>query len=591
MEVSHSFDAYQAAFYEYAGRFDSSDGRVALKIVHTDAVVAIMKRLCSMRKLPKHTESLALLCALFHDIGRFEQLKQYDTFLDHKSVDHAALSCQVLKENQILAALPAPDQEMILTAIANHNRLEIDENSVSGQEGMTLCRLLRDADKCDIFRVFATDDMTDVIGVPDEIPAGETVSPSVLSAVREHRCVDKRIRETHLDFWISFLSFFFDLNYPESAAIAKEQGYYRVPFDRVTFTDPVGKKQVQEILTIIEDYLRSFPAAEASSAPAPLTAQPYLSLTAQPAVPETCVPKALSAFFKDHPKMALAFSGGTDSAYLLYAAKACGCDVRAYYVETSFQPEFEREDARRLAKELGADMKTLPLNILALDSVRNNPKDRCYSCKNAIFHEILKAAADDGFSCVMDGTNASDDAGDRPGMRALRELKVFSPLRLCGITKKALREYSRNAGLFTWDKPAYACLATRIPSGTFIDEEILARIEWAEGQLANLGFSDFRVRAAELPDPDANASRIPDPDANASKTPDPDASASGIPASGAPDSGVPHSGTSKRNWAARLQITKDQLPLLLEHRSQILELLKTRFSQVSLDLELRAPSR
>ena len=181
----------------------------------------------------------------------------------------------------------------------------------------------------------------------------------------------------------------------------------------------------------------------------------------------------------------------------------------------------------------------------------------------------------------MDGTNASDDAGDRPGMRALRELKVFSPLRLCGITKKALREYSRNAGLFTWDKPAYACLATRVPSGTFIDEEILARIEWAEGQLANLGFSDFRVRAAELPDPDANASR----------TPAPDASASGIPASGAPDSGVPHSGTPKRNWAARLQITKDQLPLLLEHRSRILELLKTRFSQVSLDLELRAPSR
>ena len=289
--------------------------------------------------------------------------------------------------------------------------------------------------------------------------------------------------------------------------------------------------------------------------------------------------------------MALAFSGGTDSAYLLYAAKACGCDVRAYYVETSFQPEFEREDARRLAKELGADMKTLPLNILALDSVRNNPKDRCYSCKNAIFHEILKAAADDGFSYVMDGTNASDDAGDRPGMRALRELKVFSPLRLCGTTKKALREYSRNAGLFTWDKPAYACLATRVPSGTFIDEEILARIEWAEGQLANLGFSDFRVRAAELPDPDANASRTPAPDANASRTPAPDASASGIPASGAPDSDVSHSGTPKRNWAARLQITKDQLPLLLEHQSQILELLKTRFSQVSLDLELRAPSR
>ena len=108
---------------------------------------------------------------------------------------------------------------------------------------MTLCRLLRDADKCDIFRVFATDDMTDVIGVPDEIPAGETVSPAVLSAVREHRCVDKRIRETHLDFWVSFLSFFFDLNYPESAAIAKEQGYYRVPFDGSPLRIPLEKSR------------------------------------------------------------------------------------------------------------------------------------------------------------------------------------------------------------------------------------------------------------------------------------------------------------------------------------------------------------
>ena len=268
--------------------------------------------------------------------------------------------------------------------------------------------------------VFATDDMTDVIGVPDEIPPGKPYPPPFFRPSESTAASIKRIRETHLDFWVSFLSFFFDLNYPESAAIAKEQGYYRVPFDRVTFTDPVGKKQVQEILTIIEDYLRSFPAAEAISASAPLTAQPYLSLTAQPAVPEACVPEALSAFFKDHPKMALAFSRRNRFRLSSLCGQSCGCDVRAYYVETSFQPEFEREDARRLAKELGADMKTLPLNILALDSVRNNPKDRCYSCKTAIFHEILKAAADDGFSCVMDGTNASDDARGPAGDARLK---------------------------------------------------------------------------------------------------------------------------------------------------------------------------
>ncbi len=531
MEQTTSFDAYKQKFKQYAARFDASDGRIALKIVHTDAVVTIMDRLCTLRALPEHTRQLALLCALFHDIGRFEQLCQYNTFLDHKSVDHAALGCQVLKEQEMLKELPESDQKKILTAISNHNRLEIEESAASDEECLTLCRLLRDADKCDIFRVFATDDMKDVIGVPDEAVTGETISPEVLAAIREHRCVDKRIRKTYLDFWVSFLGFFFDLNYPESIVIAKNQGYYRMPFDRVIFTNPEGKKQVEEVLEIMETYLRNFSQESAGTS---------LSLR---------VPEQLQEFFRLHPKMALAFSGGTDSAYLLYAAQTCGCQVRAYYVSTSFQPEFELEDARRLALELGADIKILTLDVLQQDSVRANPKDRCYYCKNAIFHEILSAAASDGFTEIMDGTNASDDADDRPGMRALKELKVLSPLRLCGVTKKALREYSRNAGLFTWNKPAYACLATRIPAGTAIDSAILSDVEWAETELSRLGFFDFRVRVRKEDETETSTS-----------------------------------------WSARLQITEAQLPLLLEKRSVLLSLLKTRFDSVSLDLELRAPS-
>ena len=210
--------------------------------------------------------------------------------------------------------------------------------------------------------------------------------------------------------------------------------------------------------------------------------------------PSYTVPQSLRAFFADHPRMALAFSGGVDSAYLLYAARACGCDVAAFYAQSAFQPEFERRDAQRLAEQLDVPLNVMPLDVLAMAAVRDNPADRCYHCKKAIFTALLAAAEAQGYEAVMDGTNASDDTRDRPGMKALVELGVLSPLRLCGITKAQVREYSRAAGLFTWDKPAYACLATRIPTGTPITDEDLNRVEGAEAALFALGFSDFRVR-------------------------------------------------------------------------------------------------
>lgn len=245
----------------------------------------------------------------------------------------------------------------------------------------------------------------------------------------------------------------------------------------------------------------------------------------------------LQEFFRENPKAALAFSGGVDSAYLLYAAQQCGAQVRAYYVRTAFQPLFELEDARRLAEQLHADMRELTVDILADDAVRTNPADRCYHCKRLIFSEILREAERDGFSVLMDGTNASDDADDRPGMRALRELSVRSPLRECGLTKPEIRKRSREAGLFTWDKPAYACLATRIPTGVEITADRLERTERAEVYLSALGFQDFRVRIS--------------------------------------------------GDAARIQVKETQLSLVLEQRETILEELKKAYTDVWLDLEVR----
>ena len=245
----------------------------------------------------------------------------------------------------------------------------------------------------------------------------------------------------------------------------------------------------------------------------------------------------LKAFFQENTKLALAFSGGVDSAYLLYAAKTFGADVKAYYVKTPFQPEFEYEDARRLAEQLDAEMVTIHLYILSDDTIAENPKNRCYFCKKRIFSAILEQAKADGYSLIIDGTNASDDAADRPGMVALKEMEVRSPLRECGLTKAEIRKLSKEAGLFTHDKPAYACLATRIPTGTPITAEKLAITERNEDFLRSLGFRDFRIRLV---------------------------------------------GTG-----AKLQVSGNELPLLFTNRETILEMLKNDYTEVLLDLEVR----
>lgn len=245
----------------------------------------------------------------------------------------------------------------------------------------------------------------------------------------------------------------------------------------------------------------------------------------------------LQEFFTHYPAVALAFSGGADSAYLLYAAKHCGARVHAYFVHTPLQPRFELLDAVAVARSLAVPLTVLPLDVLSDRAVAQNQADRCYYCKMRIFSAVSQAARRDGFSLLMDGTNASDRTSDRPGMRALQELAVASPLRLAGLTKSDVRRLSREAGLFTWDKPAYACLATRIPTGVPLTADALRAAELAEGEMTALGFSDFRVRQLA--------------------------------------------------GAARIQVRAEQLPQLLAQREAILQRLRPLFQAVLLDLEVR----
>lgn len=206
------------------------------------------------------------------------------------------------------------------------------------------------------------------------------------------------------------------------------------------------------------------------------------------------VPNTLRSFFEQYPQIALAFSGGVDSAYLLYAAKVCGADVTAYFIKSQFQPQFEIEDVERLIKILGVKARIIEKDILSCEMVVSNPPNRCYYCKKQVFSTILEEAQKDGYSIVIDGTNADDDEIDRPGIKALREMKVLSPLRMSQMTKSQIREYSQRAELFTWSKPSYACLATRIRTGEPITLKKVVCVEKAEAILQKMGYSDLRVR-------------------------------------------------------------------------------------------------
>lgn len=199
-------------------------------------------------------------------------------------------------------------------------------------------------------------------------------------------------------------------------------------------------------------------------------------------------------FFEINNKAAIAFSGGVDSVFLLHAACEAGAEVTAYYVKSQFQPDFEFNDAKELAGRIGAKMRILEVDALADPRVRRNPKNRCYYCKQHIMGAIIEAAREDGYAFICDGTNASDDADDRPGYKALQEFGIRSPLRECGLTKAKIRELSREAGLPTWNKPAYACLATRVPAGEEITSAKLEITEKAEAELFRMGFTDFRAR-------------------------------------------------------------------------------------------------
>ena len=203
----------------------------------------------------------------------------------------------------------------------------------------------------------------------------------------------------------------------------------------------------------------------------------------------------LQKIIRDAGKVAVAYSGGVDSSFLLKTVvDVLGADVIAFHAKTPLLPPGESDSAETLARQIGGRFLACTLDPLQWTEFQSNPPDRCYHCKKKIYSLFFSELAKEKGYRLIDGTNSDDLLTDRPGLRAIEELGVYTPLAEAGLTKNEIRQLSYRLKLPTWDKISSSCLATRIPAGSEINSKKIELVRRCEEYLHHLGFMGCRVR-------------------------------------------------------------------------------------------------